>query len=112
MTKKEMTKKLRSYNDYTEQIGWLTSAIDSQKAALNELERRKKSFLAKSRELQSLMMGVEDPVLRDILIRRFVVGQTVEQIADSLCYSVRHITRMSSQAVEEACAVYTRRKKQ
>lgn len=110
MTKKEMTKKLSSYSGYYEQINWLSSAIDSQKAALKDLERRKKDLLEKSERLQNIIMGVEDPLLRDVLIRRFTVGQTFGEIAEELCYSVRHIARLSALALEEACAAYTQQR--
>ena len=111
MTKKEMAKKLRSYSDYSLQIQRLSNAVESAKEVLKDLEVQKETCLAKSQELQTLIMGVDDPLLRDILIRRYIAGQTVEEIAEALCYSVRHTMRMSGQAVAEACSVYAREKK-
>ena len=111
MTKKEMAKKLRSYSDYSLQIQRLSNAVESAKEVLKDLEVQKETCLAKSQELQTLIMGVDDPLLRDILIRRYIAGQTVEEIAEALCYSVRHTMRMSGQAVAEACTVYTRQNK-
>ena len=47
------------------------------------------------------MISVEDPTLREILERRYLLYQKWEQIAEDMNYTVRHITRLHGQALQK-----------
>lgn len=45
--------------------------------------------------------GVQDPLYRNLLYQMYVEGLTIEQIAERMSYSERHICRLLSKAREE-----------
>ena len=44
---------------------------------------------------------IDNLTYREVLIRRYVYGETNEHIAEQLCYSARHIQRLTTIAVAE-----------
>lgn len=52
------------------------------------------------RRVEDAIQQVEDDVLREILERRYLNAQTLEQIALSMHYTYRHVTRLHKRALE------------
>ena len=52
---------------------------------------------------QGLVNGVRDPLLKEVLVRRYLVGQTWERIAVEMHYSWQHVHKLHSRALGELC---------
>lgn len=53
------------------------------------------------KEILEVMGTVQDPTLREVLCRKYLSGQTFEQIAVDMHYSYMHICRLHGQALDE-----------
>ena len=58
--------------------------------------------------IENKINEVENLMHREVLIRRYIYGETNEHIAEALCYSARHIQRIISDAVVEFQKIQTR----
>lgn len=52
------------------------------------------------RQAERLISSISDAAQREVLSRRYLMGQQWEEIADSMDYSVRHITRLHGLALQ------------
>lgn len=69
--------------------------MDACREAAAELDR-----LADLREeIKSVIASVQDPRLREILRRRYINGQSFEQIADAMTYHRVHVCRLHGAAL-------------
>ena len=60
--------------------------------------------MVKSREVaEELIQSVEDAVQREVLTRRYLIGQRWEDIAYSMNYSRQHVTRLHGYALQKMC---------
>lgn len=53
------------------------------------------------RRAERLISTLKSPVHRDLLRRRYLLGESWEQIAVGMHYGYRHVTRMHGAAIEE-----------
>lgn len=60
---------------------------------MNELVKERKSA-------EQLISTVNDNVHREILTRRYIIGQRWEDIADSMNYGVRHVHKLHGAALQ------------
>lgn len=51
--------------------------------------------------IENSINSVGDSLLREILIEKYILGKTLEQIAFNLNYSVRQIERLHKKAIEK-----------
>lgn len=51
--------------------------------------------------IENSINSVADCLLREILIEKYILGKTLEQIAFNLNYSVRQIERLHKKAIEK-----------
>ena len=65
-----------------------------------EADRLFREFTAARKRTEDLISSVPDPVQREVLTRRYIIGQRWEEIAESMNYSVRHITRLHGIALK------------
>ena len=54
-----------------------------------------------AKNIEKRICEIADFTYREVLIRRYIYGETNEQIADALCYSSRHIQRIMAEAIKE-----------
>lgn len=52
------------------------------------------------RRAERFISSISDAAQREVLSRRYLMGQQWEEIADSMDYSVRHITRLHGLALQ------------
>ncbi len=50
-------------------------------------------------KIESEIESVDDNILREILFSKYVLGLTLENISESLCYSKRQIERLHKKAL-------------
>lgn len=65
-----------------------------------EADRLFREFTAARKRTEDLISSVPDPVQREVLTRRYIIGQRWDEIAESMKYSVRHITRLHGIALK------------
>lgn len=82
--------KLTAYLDYT-----------------NRIETDITKLLVIMGEIERVIMQVDDNVLRELLIHRYLNFETWESIAFKLNYDVRHIYRLHSRALKKAGEIIT-----
>lgn len=66
-----------------------------------EIEQKKGHLLDLMREIEEMIDEVKNPLLRLILIMRYIRGYTCEETADAIHYSVRQEQRLHKEALSE-----------
>lgn len=56
-------------------------------------------YLAHATEIEDFISSAEDLIHREVLIRKYIYGETNEQIADAMNYSTRHVARLIKAAL-------------
>lgn len=62
------------------------------------LESELQPHLSRAAEVESFISAAENVIHREVLTRKYIYGETNEQIAEAMCYSPRHIARLLSSA--------------
>lgn len=75
----------------------LQSMWDVQRRLVNQIEE----CTAIRHEVENLINQVEDPLDRDILRRRYLLGQQWKQIAKAIPMDFRNVTKRHRRAVEQ-----------
>ncbi len=99
MTRKEVKAFLSEYREcmakayrLTDEIKRLTASADCIRMEIEECKSR-------CELIESIINSHTDFTQREILIRRFIYGDTIEKVAEKLCYSPRHIQRLTDLAI-------------
>ncbi len=81
--------------------------VERAYAVLADYEIDKDEALRKMVELrgrtEKMIAKVPDPVQREVLTRRYIIGQKWEDIAECMGYSRQHITRLHGYALKKMC---------
>ena len=65
-----------------------------------ETDKLMREMIAARQRTEVLIASVPDDVQREVLTRRYIIGQTWEDIAESMNYSRRQITRLHGYALQ------------
>ena len=65
-----------------------------------ETDKLMQEMIAARQRAEVLIASVPDAVQREVLTRRYIIGQTWEDIAESMNYSRRQITRLHGYALQ------------
>lgn len=68
----------------------------------NLIDKKVDELYAVKQEIQLVIFGVDNPTFRELLQRKYIDGQTLEQIAVKMRYSYRQICRLHGDALVEA----------
>lgn len=68
-----------------------------------EAERLLKEMSSARERTERLINTVTNPVQREVLTRRYIIGQRWEDIAESMNYSRQHVTRLHGYALKTLC---------
>ena len=99
MDKKEIKKTLSNYRKLMAQAGKLEVALNIYEGCKEELTQQLKVCLESAKGIEKAINGQQDIRKREILIRKYIYGDTLEDIAQRLCFSSRHIQRLLDSAV-------------
>ena len=84
--------------------GSTLSDLSTYAAQLDELQRKQKKEAESQMVLYNEILQHIEQLLnadeKDVLIRRYLIGQHWAKIADEMGYSYRHITRLHGQALK------------
>lgn len=69
----------------------------------DEADRLFREFIAARERAEKLIASVPDSVQREVLTRRYIIGQRWEDIAESMGYSRQHVTRLHGYALKKMC---------
>lgn len=79
----------------------MVEAIDKLIALQNEITETMREALEQMEKVQRLITGIKDPVLREILWRRWIQGQKMEAIAEEMRRDLRWIYRLHARALRQ-----------
>ena len=68
-----------------------------------DVDKLMREMIAARQRAEVLIASVPDAVQREVLTRRYIIGQTWEDIADSMSYSRQHVTRLHGYALQNMC---------
>ena len=84
----------------------VVNIIDYQEKVKNMLSE----YVTRRHKLIKLLDKLDDPKYRVILYERYILHNSWDNIADSLNYSISHVKRLRSKAVEELQKIIDREK--
>ncbi len=99
---------MQEKKDYLKQYLIQSAIMRDYNEILHLNDRNRKQYLEKIEKANTLrehiensINNVEDTLLRELLIEKYILGKTLEQIAFNLNYSVRQIERLHKKAIEK-----------
>ncbi len=101
MELKETRKILEQYRPSMAKVGRLQMDKQIYKNCAKSIDAEILLCKQIAKNIENKINEIENLVYREVLIRRYIYGETNEHIADELCYSARHIQRIMSAAVLE-----------
>lgn len=90
-------------NGHSDRVGKTTARIIDLEAQINDDIDR---LVEITEEIEAIIASVNNGVHRTLLERRYILGQSWEQIAENLGYSPRHIKRLHGQIIEGLEKIY------
>ena len=87
----------KSREDTYDKMIDLSAEIDGK---VDLFVNKKREVYAKRKEIENALNKMDDPVLKQLLIERYVNGKTFEQIAVDMAYCIRQIWRLHGTALE------------
>ncbi len=99
MTVKEKKRVLNEYLKNMSTVGRLRLAMEKFEASASSIQKDIDSRLARAEEIEAFISGVGNIFQRELLLRKYVFGETFEEIGNALSYSSRQIQRAVDKAV-------------
>lgn len=100
-TIKETKNFLGSYKELMRAAGRIRVEMERFSACSKGLGRELQELDNRTKTVERVIDSVSDLTAREVLIRRYIYGDTLEEIAEALCYSVRQIQRIINKTAEE-----------
>lgn len=92
---------LGSYKELMRAAGRIRLEMERFSACSDSLGRELEEISGQTKAVERAIDSVTDLTAREVLIRRYIYGDTLEEIAEALCYSPRHIQRIVNKSAEE-----------
>lgn len=100
-----MQKEKRKYlNSYLIQ----QAKINRLKEMINNNPNQKRKYIAEinsaeklRNDIENAINSLEEPVLRELLYQKYVLGKTMEEVSYIINYSLRHSVRLHSKALDK-----------
>ena len=108
MTKREVKDYLQNYRTCMARIQRLKTDIDIFTASASSIREEMEDCRKVCQNIEKHISQHKDFMEREILIRKYIYGDTVEEIADAMNYSERQIQRIADKGIlrmAEALAV-------
>lgn len=86
----------------------LDAAVAKYVDACEEAERELDKLAAIRKDILTVINEVENPKLHSVLWRRYISGLNLTQVAVSMSYEYRQITRLHGQALQAVCEIVKR----
>ena len=66
-----------------------------------EADRLFREFTAARKRTEDLISSVPNPAQREVLTRRYIIGQRWEDIAECMSYNLRHVYKIHGAALQQ-----------
>lgn len=109
MTTAEIKKILEQYRPCMAKVGRLEMDKEIYKNCAKSIDEEIKVCRQIAGNIERRICEIPDFTYREVLIRRYVYGETNEMIAEALCYSARHIQRIMGEALKEYDKIQSKR---
>lgn len=109
MSAAEIKKILEQYRPCMAKVGRLEMDREIYKNCASSIDKEISTCRQIARNIEKRICDIPDFTYREVLIRRYIYGETNEKIAEALCYSARHIQRIIGEALKEYDKIQSKR---
>lgn len=90
---------LKEYRISMQKVVRIRNMAEARGISAEERDRELRRHLEKATEIEAFISSAKNIIHREVLTRKYIYGETAEQIAESMNYSPRHITRLVASAI-------------
>ena len=101
MDRNEIKNKLSQYRKLMARVQQLNIDIELYESSRKELTIERDKCLLLANDIVCAIKREQDLRKREILIRKYIYGDTLEEIGERLSFSSRHIQRLLNSAAEK-----------
>lgn len=101
MSRKETKEFLENYRRNMARVARLKNDMEFFTASAPTLQKEIEECIKNSSIIEGIIISHNNLCGREVMLRKYIYGQTLERIAEELNYSPRHIQRILNAAVEE-----------
>ena len=101
MNRNEVKKYLDGYRVNMAKVSRLKCQMENFTASAPSIVREIEDCIKQSGMIEGMIISHKNICQREIMLRKYIYGQTLEKIAEELNYSPRHIQRILNDAVEQ-----------
>ena len=101
MDRNNTKKKLSQYRKLMLRVQQLNIGIQLYESSRKELTKERDMCLLSAKSIEDAIKKEKDLRKREILIRKYIYGDTLEEIAQRLSFSSRHIQRLLNSAADK-----------
>lgn len=101
MDRNNVKKKLSDYRKLMARVQQLNIDIQIFEGSRKELINERDKCLLLARDIECAIKKEQDLRKREILIRKYIYGDTLEEIGERLSFSSRHIQRLLNSAADK-----------
>ena len=101
MNRTEVKKYLEGYRQNMARAGRLKNDMENFSASAPSIFKEIEECIKQSGMIEGIIISHKNICQREIMLRKYIYGQTIETIAEELNYSPRHIQRILNDAVEQ-----------
>ena len=101
MDRNNIKKKLSQYRKLMARVQQLNVDIELYESSRKELVSERDKCLSSAVLIENNIKKVKDIRMREILTRKYIYGDTLEEIGERLSFSARHIQRLLNSATEK-----------
>ena len=100
MTISEKKEFLKEYTRSMARVQRLNFELERHHEATLIIEPEIEQCISTAESIEALIYAIPNGLQREIMLRRFIYGETLEEIGEALCYSPRHLQRIITKAVD------------
>ncbi len=100
MTKQQTKEYLAGYLLNMARAQQLKRKLEAYVMSAPSIKREIDVCIKNSGEVEEIIYSCENILQREVAVRKYIYGQSLEKIAEELNYSARHIQRIHNKAVE------------
>ena len=103
MTLIEKKRLLEGYTGEMARAQRMRGDLGRFKASADSIQKEIDACIHRAEKSERIISSIKDHTHREILLRKYIYGDTLEEIAEVLCYSVRHLQRIIETALSALC---------
>ena len=100
MTISEKKEFLKEYTRSMARVQRLNFELERHHEATLIIEPEIEQCISTAESIEALIYAIPNGLQREIMLRRFIYGETLEEIGEALCYSPRHLQRIITKVID------------